>query len=333
MLKRILKDRTANVLIISALLALLVAWLRPPFTDPLLRTQAGWNRFWAEKTHATLEAHDLILLGDSRLYRGVSPEAMQRQLPGLSILNFGYSSGGLNTEIFAEADKRLKDSGIVVLAITPWSLTESACRNEHFHEELYRPRWERFERRYLGPLVQGFAPFPPAEIYRQLRGEQPAQRYTQQFHPGGWVASDKQPGDPAEALPQYRSELQQEQVSPLRVQQLLAQVPVWRARGLSVFAFRPPSTPAMEALEDELSQLNYKDLVHDLTAASAIWIETHSGPYRSYDGSHLDAASAERFSEELGGRIHEVLINPLAPSDPDTILQNAPILHQEKQEN
>ncbi|TAE56481.1 MAG: hypothetical protein EAZ89_04655, partial [Bacteroidetes bacterium] len=127
---------------------------------------------------------------------------------------------------------------------------------------------------------------------------------------------------------QYRRELEQEQVSPLRVQQLLAKVPVWRARGLRVFAFRPPSTPAMEALEDELSQLNYKDLARDLTAAGVIWIETRSEPYRSYDGSHLDAASAERFSEELGGRIEKSLINPLAPPGPDTILQTSPILHQ-----
>ena len=71
----------------------------------LLITQAGGFQKDSSKipvdVYATIKAHwhphslDVVLAGDSRIYRGVSPKAMSETLPGLRVGNFGFSSVAL----------------------------------------------------------------------------------------------------------------------------------------------------------------------------------------------------------------------------------------------
>lgn len=42
--------------------------------------------FWSRKTFAP-KKYDVVLMGDSRVYRGLSPKKMVSNLPGMKILN------------------------------------------------------------------------------------------------------------------------------------------------------------------------------------------------------------------------------------------------------
>ena len=93
-------------------------------------------RFWSLKIHRTDE-FDLFLVGDSRTYSVLSPAAMQTILPDLRILNFGFSSGGLNPEIYALVEQRLATDGphpMIVLGITSISLPPAAVKNEQYNQ-------------------------------------------------------------------------------------------------------------------------------------------------------------------------------------------------------
>ena len=54
---------------------------------------------------------DMILMGDSRVYRGLSPEAMKSVLSDYRIFNFGYSGGGLDPVMY-----RRQNAGLIPTA-------------------------------------------------------------------------------------------------------------------------------------------------------------------------------------------------------------------------
>ncbi|RMG70541.1 MAG: hypothetical protein D6722_08565 [Bacteroidetes bacterium] len=258
------------------------------------------------KTHHEGQ-YDLLVLGDSRVYRGVSPADMSQALPGWRSFNLGYSSAGFGPLMYEEAARRLDPEGarVLVLGITPWSLTESAAQNAHLQQELARPLSERWQRRYVNYYLQDLAPTRPEALWQALRGTTPApaEYYYQTFdEAGGWMPSRLEPPQPRKALGPYRAEFRQEQVSPARVEALLDQVQTWVAEGVSVYAFRPPTSPDMTALEDELSGLDMSALGRDIEAAGGIWLDI-PGEYPSYDGSHLPDSAARRFSRALGAAI------------------------------
>jgi hypothetical protein len=96
----LLKNRTLICVCLSIPLLILGSLLRPeetailPFSyDPMHTTGAVSERFWVMKAQG-MSRYDMILMGDSRVYRGLSPQAMEEVLPGERILNFGFSGGG-----------------------------------------------------------------------------------------------------------------------------------------------------------------------------------------------------------------------------------------------
>jgi hypothetical protein len=74
-------------------------------TIPYMNNSEAANRYWVVKTHIQ-KNYDIILLGDSRVYRGISPSTMEQSMQGVRILNFGYSGGGLNQYMYEEADNK-----------------------------------------------------------------------------------------------------------------------------------------------------------------------------------------------------------------------------------
>ena len=88
------KERIILVSIITVVLLLVSGLFLPKMESEKIQ----FRKYWAFKTHRK-DKHDIIIMGDSRAYRGISPSEMQKALPNYRILNFGYSSGNV-------ADKR-----------------------------------------------------------------------------------------------------------------------------------------------------------------------------------------------------------------------------------
>ncbi|MGF1557791.1 MAG: hypothetical protein ACFCUL_01765, partial [Flavobacteriaceae bacterium] len=265
------------------------------------------EKFWAEKVHSKRK-YQVVFSGDSRLYRGIDPKTVSETLGGLSVLNFGFSSGGHNNAIFDEINNRLDQKSslkAVVLVLSPYSLTPKAQQNEHYNQEKNRDRKEVFNRRYVKPFFSFLDPIKPSEIIHLKSGQI---GYYERFQKDGWVASWKIPSDSKTALKGYVKDFEDNTVQNDILVGVFDQITKWRAMGVQVFAFRIPSTAEMEDLEHELS--GYKEAVirDGVEQAGGKWIDFENRfEYESYDGSHLTKVSALKLSAQIGNELKKRL--------------------------
>jgi hypothetical protein len=313
------KDRSFISLLLFIPLLVLAAELRPkpapvvvlPIdVDQVAQSGAVGEQFWVLKTHGRAR-FDMVLMGDSRVYRGLSPQAMESILSGTRILNFGYSGGGLDPVMYAAADGKLdpgSDHKSIVFGVTPLTLTPYAARNQHYLQELSRPADYVYLRLYWLPLVHSLETLDVSDLTRAVHAS-PSQTqagYYQEFHNDGWIASWTIPEDPYRTLPSFRDIFSQTPVSQSLVQELMDQTRTWVAAGIRVYAFRVPSSPAMVALEDQISGFDEAAFVAQFQAAGGIWFSIPLEPYHSYDGSHLTKQSALQLSIDLANLIKQV---------------------------
>lgn len=279
-----------------ALLAILSAALLRP-AEPTPR-----ESFWIEKVERPA-AYDLVLAGNSRVYRGLSPAEMRSAGLEARILNFGFSEGAFEARYLAALDDLLDPASArpaLVLGVSPSALSPGAAKRNGFTSVKALRPLRRLELRYLEPFQSGFRPFGV------VRRGGPESGYLQEFHPDGWVASRLVPERPKQALETYR--LRYERSPEFRSSdELLANLAAWvRERtqaGVRIYAFRPPSTLAMEELEDRLGGYDEARVRAQLEAAGARWLEVPRDAYPSYDGSHLREDGARALSRDLAAEL------------------------------
>lgn len=112
-------------------------------------------------------------------------------LDGFDVLNFGFSSGGHNPYIFERIEKRLDknvEDKIIVLGLTPYSLTKKAQGNAHFRQELERENEEIALRRYVNPTLVFFDSIKPTDI---IYANDTTQGYYENFRSDEWVESKR----------------------------------------------------------------------------------------------------------------------------------------------
>jgi len=291
------KERLIYVLLLSAVLLVLSGFLLPkPDTNKII-----YERYWAYKTHRK-DKHDIVIVGDSRAYRGVSPIAMNDILPDYRIFNFGYSSGRLTKEMYRQAEKRLDVKGkrIVVLAVAPNTLTKHPNENNHINSQLLLPKEEIYQRIYFAPFLQFFTAVKPEDFTRKKKKKE---EYIEEYHDDGWVESYIIPEDTTKALSSYKKWFTKVDVSPKLVGDLIKQTRIWSEKDIMVFAYRPPSSFTMENMEDSLSNFKQDEFIVEFENAGGKWIETNTTDYHSYDGSHLHKDSAIKLSKYIAREI------------------------------
>jgi hypothetical protein len=275
------------------------------------------NAFWLSKTFPE-RRFDGVIIGDSRVYRGVSPLLVEAHLGRRSVHNFGYSSARLTPQ-FLDAGAALLDpdskAPFVVLGLTAHSLSAPGAKGANPHYEGFAGqsrasvwvgrRGEWLAERTLPPLIGD--PTVALQMARQKAAEV---TYHQHFGARGFVASSTDPVDPQRALPGYRKTLAKHPVAPAQVDALIGWVRRTVQAGVTVLVYVPPRPPAMAAIEERAGWAE-GTLRRRLEAAGAEWLSMPFQGLTSYDGSHLDAPSARRFSERLGARLARVQMGQL----------------------
>ena len=135
LLSRLLGERTALAGVLSVLAILLGGWAIPDFEPGRVR-YSGLVReeYWRIKMNWH-HCADIVLAGDSRIQVGVSPERMNRQLPGLRILNYGFGRVGYSQEYLRAVEALLDPASsdrTIVLGITPSALLKVSQQNNVF---------------------------------------------------------------------------------------------------------------------------------------------------------------------------------------------------------
>jgi hypothetical protein len=312
------KDRTFLALCVGLLLFILIANFRPkpvavtvlPLSyNPIFESNPVSERFWVMKAQAPTH-FDMIAMGDSRIYRGLSPQAMQTILQGQRILNFGFSGGGLNPEMYSAAELRLDSNShqkSILFGVSPQTLCPRTEANDHFLQEMRRPPDYIFLHLYWMPLVNLFEPVHLSDLSNPVFQDksQDQEGYYLEFHDDGWVASWTIPEYPDSQIDSYRSIFSTTQVSPRLVQDLLDQTQQWVAQGIKVYAYRPPTSQAMADLENQVSGFDEIDFSARFEAAGGVWFSIPLALYHSYDGSHLVKASAVQLSVDIARLIKQ----------------------------
>ena len=81
------------------------------------------NKFWSKKVDKI--KYDLIIAGDSRVYRGISAQVLEDQL-GLSSYNLGLSSAIYDSKYLDLISHKIDNRGIVILGLTSHSLPQTS---------------------------------------------------------------------------------------------------------------------------------------------------------------------------------------------------------------
>jgi len=263
---------------------------------------------WIKKTHST-EQFNVLAIGDSRIYRAVNPLFLVGDNSGMNAVNLGFSSAGYSDEYLSFVSGRIKedDKSVVLCGITPYSFTPEALKNEHYHSFFDKDKKEVDKILFLSAYLEDFPRYSPAEIWDYYSEIPVTYLYHNSFKENGWVESYKIPFDSTSGLKSYRKTFVDNTCDTKAVQNYYDWVKKMSSNDLTIVGFRPPSTLAMEHLEDSLSGFNYSSFIEGFENNGGVWLEFSRSDYVSYDGSHLHYKSANRFTKHLAQEIEKYL--------------------------
>lgn len=259
------------------------------------------HRYWANKYFWNHEL-DIVLAGDSRAQKALSPQVMASVLGPVRIGNFGFSSAGYGERYLTRLESLLASDSkqkAIVLGVTPSSLTQSAAEGDNqFLNFVRQDQRDVWILKHFGDFLYFFEPIKSYEIGPLLKAGKGG--YFQHYYADGWVAARKEPEDPSEAMGPYRAMWQRNKVSPKVVQGLLDKVKQWRRQGILVYAFFPPVSTEMAELEAKSSGFDQAGFYKAFQAAGGTWLELPpTEEYHAYDGSHLREDAARKLSKTL----------------------------------
>ncbi|HIJ74072.1 MAG TPA: hypothetical protein HPP83_08215 [Candidatus Hydrogenedentes bacterium] len=268
--------------------------------------------FWKMKV-SWRDCADLVITGDSRALRAVSPGEMERWLPNTRVLNYSFGHVGYTEPYLRAAENVLARKSSrkgVILCISPLSLTKGAADQNEF---VYR-RELLAKEKYMNPHLARLFHFlrPLASNVEHEEGGKASRgpiRYSQAYRADGWIATDRTPRNEAAAVAGYSTVFGPERdgpVSPDIVDSVVRTVAAWRQKAIEVYGFRAPACPEVLGLENTRGGFDEKAFVDKFTRAGGIWLDLDPGSFRTYDGSHLCPEAAVRLSRELGQRIRAV---------------------------
>jgi len=263
---------------------------------------------WVIKTHST-EKFNVLAVGDSRIYKGVNPAFLLNEKTELNAVNLGYSSAGYSSEYLSFVSKRIKDNGkrVVLCGITPYSFTPEALKNEHYHSFYDKNKQEVYKILFLSGYLKNFPRYSPAEIWDYFAEVPVTHLYFHDFKENGWVKSFKIPFDSTAGLIPYRKNFVDNTCDYNAVRDYLSWTEEMANNNITVIGFRPPSTLAMEQLEDSLSGFDYTNFINEFEQKGGVWLTFSLNDYSSYDGSHLHYESANEFTKNLAQKIQQFL--------------------------
>jgi hypothetical protein len=286
------KKKIAISFVLIVLLSGVVMFWNPQRTE----SESAKQFFWTNKTHSDVK-QDVVVYGDSRVYRGFSTEAF---LEGsdLTAYNYGYSSGSMSRRMLDFAASKIdhSKSPTLLLGITAHAFTESAIKDEQFKQEFNRPYSEVFQRLYKSKYLQVFDPISPRDIFGTSEN-------LEYFHSDGWVSKSNVDVDTLAGLDSYERIFSKTKSSESIYHEFFEFVDSLTKTGVVIYAYRPPTMISMDALEEEMTTFNPIKVQEKFEKAGGIWFEIPRNEFSTFDGSHLDYASTQKLSRILAKAI------------------------------
>jgi len=300
------KERLLYLAILLGLGILAITVFRNDYNLQTIETR----RYWINKTFSR-EKSDVLFAGDSRIYRGISPEVFEHESPGRSAFNLGYSSNGFHPDYLDFVKSRLDTTAsqpVIVLGISSTNFSRRESKSEHYHRERFdRKREEVVIYMYFYDYLKTFTPMD-LSIVLGIRTVNPFKdNYKSIYHMDGWCESYWETPDSTYTLKYFQDIPENSRLDSANLEILLNRVREWTDEGIVVFAYRSPSTYAIRQVEDSISGLSYPPFIHEMEDRGAHWIDVDRSRYESYDGNHLERESARKLTADLAHEINLVL--------------------------
>ena len=274
------------------------------------------DSFWRAKMAAVGTA-DVVVAGDSRVYRGVDPVALAGESSSGVVVNFGFSGTGFDKGYLNATRGMLSSTGarVIVLGVTPHSLTTAAVLKNTYNDykQFYGVRlhpWQILVARILDRVP----PITFANLRNMLFSRPPNNLSTgprTHFSANGYAARltvGQDSDQTRKTMRHYSTIFNANQVAEPIVLDLFRFCEDCRASGVIVVAFRPPTTDEMEAIENSESGFNKSMFAASFEEAGGVWLEVAPDGLETYDGDHLDGQSATLFSKRIGKALSEVVL-------------------------
>ncbi len=294
--QKVMHERAVYAVVLSCLLTIALGLAR------------GWDggvyegRFWLMKLDWQ-HCADVVLVGDSRVGSGLSPAEMTVHLTDRRIFNYAFDGCGFYKEYLDAVPDVLDPEShkkMIVMGITPRSLI-SSIRNDHFiYGNQKRKGHSSTILTYTNDLLQFCRPMKLKELLSILLRYENKKHFFRKDHPDGWSARQVTGQDVVMSIyPEYVKN----KVSSDIITGILEHVRTWTKSGISVYAFRPPTTVETLEVENQHSGFDEASFVKAFQEAGGIWIDVEQTAYPSYDGSHLCPDGAITFSHDLSQKI------------------------------
>ncbi len=297
--------RIFTVLVWTALLAVLFFVLR----DEMDTEELKKNRYWLAKTSSG-DQYPIVFGGDSRVFRGLSPAVFSSNFNDIPAYNYAYWANGYGKDYLEGLYARLDSSAafrMIVLGVSPHSLTKKTARSLHYQYELKRAKGNVRRLMAASRLEEFFAPYRVLELFDRALGRSAPHNIRIIYHDDGWVETWWLRPDTTRAERSYSTLFKDDPVDEEVVSAFLSCVSGWTKEGIHVVGYRPPASFAIRAFEEGMGEFSEAELVARFEEAGGIWIDVAPGDYLTYDGSHLEHESARRLSGDLARAISERL--------------------------
>lgn len=260
------------------------------------------SAFWARKL-SWQGGYDVALAGDSRAYRGLSPDDMARHLPGQRIANFGFPGMGYSPQYLERLAGTLdpdSQNPTVVLCLSANSFRAGAVQRNGFLETLKQHAMPRRIQSGLDRLETLTEPFATEWMLNDWRRAGPPPQTHSRLHPNGWMSTTAQGFTHDAQLAYYKSVLfASDRFSEAAIEAVEAHISKWTRQGIAVFVVRLPIPRTMLALEADFLPVPFTELIMRSERAGATVLSFDMDQYPTYDGSHFVDTVARRFSEDL----------------------------------
>lgn len=298
-----MKHRITYVFLLTALVAVILYFTR----DEMDTEEIKKHRHWIAKTRDT-DTYPIVFGGDSRVFRGLSPEHFAAEFDGIKAINYAYWANGYGKEYLKGIESKVDTSAdlqIIVLGVTPHSLTPKTAKSAHYQWEKSRSKEAVLQTLYLSKVQEVFAPYGALEAWEKITGKSKPNNYRITYHPNGWVESYWIVPDTSHSARFYKDLFTGDRVSQEVIDGLLEYVSRWTSKGIYVVGYRPPTSFTIRGYEHERGGFKEDEFVEQFRKAGGIWIDVPPEDYETFDGSHLEHHSAMRLATDLARQLKD----------------------------
>lgn len=272
----------------------------PPLpSSPMLR-----DAFWVGKLDITAN-NDVVFIGDSRVYRGIDAFYFEKLTKARS-KNYGFSSACPDSLLIEHAISSLDGNGhkMAVIAVSGNSFMSGSLNNDHLKSVQAWSNSDKWLKAHVYPTFHFFDNRSVSDVFKYYKGEAYYESYSIQY---GFAASNKVPMDSGSALGAYKRQFELESYSREAEIRFKRYVYELKSRGYHPVIIRVPCAAAMIRLEDEATANAIPALMEEMASGGIVVLPYYPAGLSSYDGSHLDARSAELYTDWLANALMPIL--------------------------